>query len=136
MRKRSNEGSLQNVVAAYLLSIVQPVVRGVGKITGGHVQAFKHKTLGESVEGEVIAKSGDVLHSFKIDISLDGLNLVGVVAYSSMSRGGQRAREQSKAFDLSASANPSGFISAMVDFCKDQFQGHAAPANVSWTLAG
>jgi hypothetical protein len=133
MKKLANPGSIQNVVSGYMLSLIQNVLDYLGSTVHGHARAIHEKHFG-AVEGQLLARVANTVHIYKVSLTLDGLNIIGLVDYSSNTEGA-KGREQSKAFELQATANPSHFISQIVEFCVDQYQGHQAPASVEWTLA-
>ena len=130
----SNQGSLENIVTGYLRSLVAGVLTRIGSTVHGHAQSLRERKFGE-IEGEIIARAGDMIHTFKVSVSLDRLNVFGIVDYTSFGADGKKGRSHSKAFELPATAHPGHFVEQMAAFAEAQYQGHNAPASVEWTYA-
>ena len=127
-RRKVADAGLESLVENYLASIAEKIGHSNAAATHAHVSGVKMKN-GE-VSAEIIARAGDQLHHFGVHLSLDGLQIIAILDYTSMGAQGEKGRSHSLAFNLPAKASPGHFISQVVDAAMEQYQGSAATLNV------
>lgn len=130
--KVADSESLDRLVDEFLLGLGQQVAHGISQATHAHVKNVEHKDHGgmHEVVVQVIARAADQLHDFKVNLTIDNLNTIGILDYSSMGAGGEKGRSKSMAFDLPAHATPGHFIQQLVGAALEQYQGKRAPVDV------
>jgi uracil phosphoribosyltransferase len=135
-QKTADSESLQHVVAEYLLMLAEQVSHSIAHMTHAHVKTSMHKEYGQSVEAQIIARAGDLIHDFKVQLSVDShLNVIGILDYTSLGAGGQKGRSKSMAFDLPSQATPGHFVQQIAEAAMEQYQGKRAPVDVRMLAA-
>lgn len=136
--KVADTESLDHVVDEFLLGLGHEIAHALGGATHAHMKNVEHKDHGgqHEVDVQVISRAGDLIHDFKVNLSIDHLNTIGILDYSSMdSGGGKPGRSKSMAFDLPSKATPEHFVHQIVEAALEQYQGKRAPVDVRMMAA-
>ena len=135
-RIRVADAGLESLVSNYLVSIADEIGHGIASATHAHNQGAKFNESHQRAETEVIARAGDLLHHFRVTLSIDShLRVVGVLEYASLGAHGGKGRSHERAFELSAKSSPGHFVGQIVSAALEQFQGVASRPEVEMRQA-
>jgi hypothetical protein len=130
--KVADSESLDRLVDEFLLGLGHQIAHGIAQATHAHLKTVDHKDHGgtHEVEIQVVARAADQIHTFRVDLTVDNLNTIGILDYTSMGAGGEKGRNFSKSFDLPAHSTPGHFVQQLVGAALEQYQGKRAPVDV------